>query len=222
MKEAVLQQKEAIVSEIQEKIENSHSLVIVDYRGLSVSQVTELRNKAREANVDYKVYKNTYARRAFTNLGHEDLIEYLNGPNAIAFAMEDATESAKVISKFAESNDKLEIKIGFLDGKILDPNGVEKLAKIPPKEELIGKAVGSISSPLYNIVGTLNQLTQSPLRDLVYVFEELAKRKENEPAEASETKDVEATSEETNEEAKAPEEETKEAVENTEETNDAE
>ena len=203
MKEAVLQQKEAIVQEIQEKIENSHSLVVVDYRGLSVSQVTELRNKARENNVDYKVYKNTFTRRAFSNLGLEGFDEYLTGPNAIAFAMEDATESAKVMSNFAESNDKLEIKAGYLDGKLLDAKGIEKLAKIPPREELIGKAVGSISSPLYNFVGTLNQLTQSPLRDLVYVFEQLAERKENEPAneEASEAKDQESA-DVTEEEAK--------------------
>lgn len=183
MKESVLKQKEAIVSEIEEKIKNSASIVIVDYRGLTVSDVTELRNQFRENDVDYKVYKNTLARRAFENLGFEGINEYLTGPNAIAFSRSDATASAKITTKFAKENNKLEIKVGMLDDKIIDVQGIDKLAKIPSREELVGKLVGSLSSPISNFVNTTRQLVQTPLRDLAYIAETLAEREGN-PEEA--------------------------------------
>lgn len=183
MKDAVLKQKEAVVSEIEEKIKNSHSIVIVDYRGLSVSEVTELRSQFRENDIDYKVYKNTLMRRAFTNLGHEDMLEFLTGPNAIAFANSDATSSAKVTTKYAKENDKLEIKAGLLGDKVLDVDGISKLAKIPSREVLIGKLVGNLSSPISNFVNTTQQLTQTPLRNLIHVAETLAERKGAEAAE---------------------------------------
>lgn len=182
MKESVLKQKEAVVSEIEEKIENSTSMVIVDYRGLSVSDVTELRNKFRENDVDYKVYKNTLARRAFENLGHDEVLDFLTGPNAIAFSRSDATASAKITTEFAKENKNLEIKAGMLDGRLLDPEGVNRLAKIPSREELIGKLVGSLSSPISNLVNTAQQMIHSPLRDLAYIAETLAERKESEEA----------------------------------------
>jgi large subunit ribosomal protein L10 len=182
VKDTVLKRKEAIVSEIEEKISNSHSIVIVDYRGLSVSEVTELRSQFRDNDIDYKVYKNTLMRRAFTNLGHEDMLEYLTGPNAIAFANSDATASAKVTTKFAKENTKLEIKAGLLGDKVLDVDGISKLAKIPTREVLIGKLVGSLSSPISNFVNTTQQLTHTPLRNLIHVAETLAERQGTEAA----------------------------------------
>ena len=183
MKDAVLKQKQAVVTEIEEKIKNSKSIVVVDYRGLSVSEVTELRGQFRDNDIDYKVYKNTLARRAFQNLGHDGILEHLTGPNAIAFAMSDATASAKVTTKFAEENDKLEIKAGMLDGQVLDVAGISKLAKIPSREVLIGKLVGSLKSPISNFVNTTQQMLHSPMRNLIHVAETLAERRGAESAE---------------------------------------
>ena len=180
MKDAVLKQKEAVVKEIEEKIQNSRSVVIVDYRGLSVAEVTELRSQFRENDIDYKVYKNTLSRRAFKNLGYDDILEHLIGPNAIAFALSDATASAKVTSKFAEENNKLEIKAGLLGEEVLDVAGISKLAKIPSREVLIGKLVGSLNAPISNFVNTTQQMLHSPMRNLIHVAETLAERKGNE------------------------------------------
>lgn len=183
MKDAVLKQKEAVVAEIEEKIKNSKSIVVVDYRGLSVSEITELRSQYRQNDVEYKVYKNTLSRRAFENLGYTDMLEYLTGPNAIAFSMGDATTSAKVTSKFAETNNKLEIKVGMLGDEVLDVTGVSKLAKIPSREVLIGKLVGSLNAPISNFVNTTQQLIHTPMRNLIHVAETLAERKGAESAE---------------------------------------
>lgn len=183
MKDAVLKQKEGIVKEIEQKIENSRSIVIVDYKGLSVAEATELRNQFRENDVEYKVYKNTLSRRAFENLGYTDILEHLTGPNAIAFAISDATASAKVTTKFAEDNNKLEIKAGMLGEEVLDVAGISKLAKIPSREVLIGKLVGSLNAPISNFVNTTQQMLHSPMRNLIHVAETLAERKGSESAE---------------------------------------
>ena len=118
MKDSVLEQKQAVISEIREKIENSGSLVLVDYRGLTVEQVTDLRKKYREAGVQYKVYKNTMMKLAFKELGFEDFNQYLEGPSAVAFSGEDLTAAARITNEFAKSNEKLVIKAGILEGKI--------------------------------------------------------------------------------------------------------
>ncbi len=177
MKDAVLKHKEAIVKEIEEKIENSKSIVVVDYKGLTVAQATELRSRFRENDVEYKVYKNTLSRRAFENLGYTDILEHLTGPNAIAFAISDATASAKVTTKFSEENNKLEIKAGMLGTEVIDAAQVAKLAKIPSREVLIGKLVGSLNAPISNFVNTTQQLLHSPMRNLIHVAETLAERK---------------------------------------------
>ena len=183
VKDSVLKQKQAVVAEIEDKIKNSKSLVVVDYRGLSVADVTELRSQFRENNVDYKVYKNTLTRRAFENLGYTDILEHLTGPNAIAFSMDDATTSAKVTSKFAETNNKLEIKVGMLGDNVLDVAEISKLAKIPSREVLIGKLVGSLNAPISNFVNVTQQLINTPMRNLIHVAETLAERKSAESAE---------------------------------------
>lgn len=152
VKEAILKQKQDIVQEIEDKIKNSHSLVLVDYRGLTVEEVTNLRNEYRKNNVDYKVYKNTLMKFAFDNLGYRDFAEVLKGPSAVAFSLEDVTSSAKVTNDFAKTNDKLKIKAGIVDGKVLDVAGVISLASIPSREVLLTKLLGSIKSPVANFV----------------------------------------------------------------------
>lgn len=166
MKDFVLEQKQAVISEIREKIENSGSLVLVDYRGLTVEQVTDLRNKYRQAGVQYKVYKNTMMKLAFKELGYEDFNQYLEGPSAVAFSGEDLT-AARITNEFAKSNEKLVIKAGILEGKILDTNGVKAVASIPSREVLIAKLLGSLKAPVSN---------------LVYMLEAVRKKKEEEAA----------------------------------------
>src|SRR5690606_31606708 len=114
----VLEAKKAVVNEIAEKLQQAASVVVVDYRGLSVAQVTELRKQLREAGVEFKVYKNSMARRATEAAGLEGLNEHLTGPNAIAFSTEDVIAPAKILNDFAKGNEQLEIKAGVIEGAI--------------------------------------------------------------------------------------------------------
>ena len=110
MREQVLQGKKGIVEEIKEKVDKAQSVVLVDYRGLKVDELNELRSKCREAGVDYKVYKNTLMRFAFKESGFEDFNEFLAGPNAVAFGYDDPVQAAKIIHEFSKDHDNLEIK----------------------------------------------------------------------------------------------------------------
>lgn len=152
MKEQVLKQKQAIISEIKENIENSKSLVLVDYRGLDVAELTELRKRFREENVLYKVYKNTMMDFAFKELGYEDILESLEGPNAVAFSMEDPIAAARISHEFAKDHENLEIKVGYLEGEFMDTEKVQKIASIPSRETLLAKLFGSIKAPVSNFV----------------------------------------------------------------------
>ena len=176
MSQGALSKKQAIVKEIEEKIQNSTSLVLVDYRGLTVDEVTELRNQYREEDVEYKVYKNTLLRLAFNNLGIEDMNEYLVGPSAVAFSMGDSTSSAKITDKFAKDHKDLVVKAGMIDGELLDVAGVEALAKVPSREELLHSLVASIKAPITNFVLTTKNMVEDPMRDLIHVAETLAER----------------------------------------------
>jgi len=158
MKDFVLEQKQAVVSGIKEKIENSGSLVLVDYRGLTVEEVTDLRKKYREAGVQYKVYKNTMMKIAFKELGFEDFNQYLQGPSAVAFSTEDVTAAARITNEFAKNNEKLVIKAGILEGKLLDAQEVKAVANIPSREVLIAKLLGSFKAPVSNFVYMLDAL----------------------------------------------------------------
>ena len=129
MKEAILQQKQGIVEDIKTKFETCKSAVLIDYRGLTVEEVTNLRNKFREAGVEYRVLKNTMIRRAVDALGMEGLEPVLEGPTAVAFGMEDAVAPAKIISDFIKETEKTEIKCGLSwKAKVVDVAGVKALA----------------------------------------------------------------------------------------------
>jgi large subunit ribosomal protein L10 len=149
------------VQEIREKMEKAKSLVLVNYQGINVEQDTELRSTLRKNNVEYKVYKNTMVTRAAQELGIEGLEQYLEGPVSIAFGYDDETTAAKLIADFAKAAKKLEKKGGYVDGKVYDAELMNQLAKIPAKEVLIGKFLGSIKSPLSNLVYMLNAVAES-------------------------------------------------------------
>lgn len=155
------QVKEVKVNEIAEKLGKAKSVVLVTYQGITVEQDTALRKKLRESGIDYKVYKNTLVSRAAKSLNIEGLDPYLEGPVSIAFGYENETLAAKLLSDFAKESKKLELKAAYVDGSVLDAEGVKMLATIPSKEILIGKFLGSIKSPLSNLVYMLNAVAES-------------------------------------------------------------
>lgn len=150
-----LEVKQAQVAEAAELIKKAQTGVLVDYRGLNVAEDTELRNKLREANVKYFVIKNKILKRAVEDAGLEGLDEVLHGPTALAISEEDAVAPAKVIADFAKSNDKLEIKGGFMDGSVMSLDEVKTLAATPNFETLMAKMMGSMLSPISGLARLL-------------------------------------------------------------------
>ncbi len=165
--------KEQIVKEIKEKIERAGAVVLVDYRGLNVEEVTELRKRFREAGVDYKVYKNTLMTRALQELKNEGLISYLTGPNAIALGYDDPVAPAKIISEFAKIHNKLEIKAGMIDQEVIDAEGIKVLADLPSKEVLVAQVLGGLNAPITGLVNVL----QGNIRNLVYALNAISEKK---------------------------------------------
>ncbi|MDD6812707.1 MAG: 50S ribosomal protein L10 [Lachnospiraceae bacterium] len=157
---AKVELKKPIVEEISASIKDAQSVVLVDYRGLTVEQDTELRKQLREAGINYKVYKNTMMNFAFKGTDFEALAPYLEGPSAVAISTEDATAPARVLCKFAKTADKLEIKGGVVEGVAYDAAGIENISKIPSREELLSKLLGSIQSPITNFARVMNQLAE--------------------------------------------------------------
>jgi len=173
MKEHTLQAKTQVIDEIKEKINSSQSMILVDYRGLNVAQLTDLRKKYRDAGVDYKVYKNTMMRFAFKDLGLEEFNEYLKGPSAVAFGLDDPVKAAKVTAEFAKSNDKLAIKAGIVDGKVIDFEGVKSLAELPSREVLVAQVLGGLNAPIQGFANVL----QGTIRGLAIVLNAIAEEK---------------------------------------------
>ncbi|MGI6697868.1 MAG: 50S ribosomal protein L10 [Clostridiales bacterium] len=165
--------KEQVVNEIKEKFQRAEAVVLVDYRGLNVAEVTELRKRFREAGADYKVYKNTLMTRALTELGIEGLNPYLTGPNAIALGYDDPVVPAKIISEFAKDHDKLEIKAGMISGKVIGAEGIKSLASLPSKEVLVAQVLGGLNAPITGLVNVL----QGNIRNLVYALNAIAEKK---------------------------------------------
>lgn len=171
---ANVEEKAPVVQAIREKIEASQSLVLADYRGLDVAEVTELRVKLREAGVEFKVLKNTLTKRAAAEVGLEGLNPYLEGPTAIAFGMSDAVAPAKVLSEFAKTHKDLEIKAGVIDGKVIDMAGVKALADLPSKEVLLAQVLGGMQTPMYGFAGSLAGV----LRKFAYAINAIKEQKE--------------------------------------------
>ena len=152
--------KKPVVEEISAAIKDAQSVVLVDYRGLTVEQDTKLRKELREAGVNYKVYKNTMMNFAFKGTDFESLAPYLEGPSAVAISTTDATAPARVLAKFAKTAEQLEIKAGVVEGTLYDANGMKSIASIPSREELLSKLLGSIQSPITNFARVMNQLAE--------------------------------------------------------------
>ncbi|WP_313342770.1 50S ribosomal protein L10 [Sedimentibacter sp.] len=161
MNQSVLEQKKQVVSEITEKLRNAKSVVLVEYKGLSVEKATQLRNKYREAGVEYKVYKNTLMRFAFEELGYKDITVNLEGPNAIAISQNDEISAAKVTNDFAKtSNDTIVIKAGIAEGRVMNADEVKALANVPPREILLGQLAGVLQGNIRNLAYMLDQISK--------------------------------------------------------------
>ena len=130
MNQAIIEAKKAYVAEIAEKMKNAESTVVVEYRGLTVAEMTELRRELRAEDVEFKVYKNALAQRAVESIGADGLKEVLVGPNAIAFG-KDATAPARVLAKFAKKHENLVLKSGIVEGKVVDEETIKKLSALP-------------------------------------------------------------------------------------------
>ena len=151
VKEQTLKAKTENINEIKEKIQESQSIVLVDYRGLNVSELTELRKKYREAGVEYKVYKNTMTRRAISNVDLEDLGETLVGPTAVAFSKDDVIAPAKVLHAFAKNHKELEIKGGVIEGKVASLDEIKELSTLPDHDGLVSMLLSVLQAPIRNL-----------------------------------------------------------------------
>lgn len=155
-----LQLKEAKVNEVTEKFQRAQAAILTSYIGITVEDDTALRKKMRESGLEYKVIKNSIALRAAKNAGYGDIEQYLVGPVAIAFGYDDPTAPARVLADFAATHKKIELKAGIVQGSIFNTAQVIELAKIPPREVLIAKLLGSFKAPLSNLVYLLNALKE--------------------------------------------------------------
>ena len=158
---AKVELKQPLVDEIAALFDGAASAVIVDYRGLTVEQDTILRKQLREAGISYKVYKNTLIKRAAEGTAFAALDADLEGPTALAVSKTDATAPARVLAKFAKTANQLESKAGVVEGTYYDQKGIQVIATIPSREELLGKLLGSIQSPISNLARVLNQIAES-------------------------------------------------------------
>lgn len=157
--EKILESKKAKVEKLTELLKGSVSGVLVDYKGITVEEDTQLRKELREAGVNYFVEKNTMLKRAFDNIGMEGFDEVLNGTTAIALSADDQTAPARILGKFAEKSDeKFNLKAGFVEGVVYDETGVKALSKIPSKEILLAQLVGSLQGPMQKLAATLQAL----------------------------------------------------------------
>ena len=155
--------KEAVVSEVKEKLQKSSSVVLVDYKGINVEDVTELRRRFRAAGVEYKVYKNTLFKRAVSELGMEALHEYLQGTVAVAFGVDDAVAPAITLNQFMKDKPKttISVKAGYVEGKMMNPGDVKALGDLPSRDTLIAMVLGGLQGSIRNLAYMLNTIKEN-------------------------------------------------------------
>ncbi len=166
-------QKEQVVQEMSEKFGRAVSIYLVDFTGMDVNTTNELRKSFRESNVEYRVLKNTLAKLSFHNAGVEGMDEFLKGVNAYAISYDDPTLPAKILEKNKEFKERLKLKAALFEGKVVGPEAVETLAKLPTRDELLSQLVGMLQSPMTKLAGTLN----GAMAKLVNVLKSLEENK---------------------------------------------
>ncbi|MGI6365843.1 MAG: 50S ribosomal protein L10 [Bacillota bacterium] len=172
--QAVLESKQQIVEEISDKLQRAVSAVLTDYRGLNVTEATQLRKELREAGVEYRVLKNTLTRLAVDKVGFSDLKKDLVGPTAIAFSYDDPVAPAKILTKFAKAHKKLELKAGVVEGKIIDVAAITALADLPSREVLLAQVLAGFQGPISGFVNVL----QGNLRNFACVINAIKEQRE--------------------------------------------
>ncbi len=166
--------KKLVVADIKDKLSRAKGAVLVDYRGLTVQEATELRKQFREADVEYKVLKNTLIQLAAKELDLSEMDQYLTGPTAIAFGYNDPVVPAKILTEFIKKTKKMEVKGGLVEGKVIDNSGVQYLSDLPSREVLLAKLLGSMNAPISGFVGVLS----GTLRSLLYTLNAIKEQKE--------------------------------------------
>ncbi|BCJ87350.1 50S ribosomal protein L10 [Effusibacillus dendaii] len=156
----VREEKVQLVQEISQKLRDSKSTIVTDYRGLTVAEVTELRKQLRDAGVEYKVLKNTMTRRATAEVGLTELDAHLTGPCAIAFSYDDVVAPAKILNDFAKAHKALEIKGGVLEGRIIGFDEVKALAELPSREGLLSMLLSVLQAPMRNFAYAVKQVAE--------------------------------------------------------------
>ena len=158
--EKILEQKKEMVNVLAEKMEKAVAGVMVDYRGLTVEQDTKLRNELRAAGIEYAVVKNSLTRFAANRIGYTEFDEVLNGPTALALSYDDVVAPARVLAEFAEKNDALEIKAGFMEGKAMSVNEVVALSKIPSKDTLYAMLAGGLNATIAGLARAIDAVRE--------------------------------------------------------------
>ena len=167
-------EKEAIVAEVAERATRASAMYFADFTGLTVEQATELRREFRKAGVEYRVVKNTLAKKALERVtGYDAVYEKLVGPTGIAFSYDDVVAPAKIIKKFSDKSGKLKLKVAVLEKQVFDGSRLDELSKLPTRAELMAGVLGSIQAPISGIVGAIGAV----IRDLVTVIDAIEKKK---------------------------------------------
>ncbi|MGB9779922.1 50S ribosomal protein L10 [Caldanaerobacter sp.] len=171
------EKKQQFIAEFKDKLSRAQTVIFTTFSGLTVEDETILRRKFKEANSEYKVYKNTLMTIAAKELGYgDDLIKYFEGPTSVVFGYEDPVAPAKILTEFMKDHKGLELKVGIVNGKIVSPQEIEALAKLPSREELLAKALGSMKAPITNLVFVLS----GTLRSLLYALNAIKEKKQAE------------------------------------------
>lgn len=166
-------EKQKVVDDIKQKMEGSTGIILADYRGLTVSQDTNLRVELRQAGIEYRVLKNTMVRRAADEMGLEGLESFLKGPTAVAFSP-DPVAPAKILMEYSKKNKNLKIKAGIVEGKVIGPEMIKTLAELPSREVLLSQVLAGMQAPIQGMVNVL----QGPILKMGYALEEVRKLKE--------------------------------------------
>lgn len=167
-------EKQQQIDSLKEHLTPAQGLFVMDFTGLTVTEVNELRRKIREAEGQYVVVKNTLARIALAGSGNEPLTELITGPSAVAFTNRDAVVLAKVLADFAKGHEKLRFRGGLVEGELLDAKQAEKVATLPSKPELVARLLFLLQSPMRRLVTALNW----PVRGLAVTLKQIADEKE--------------------------------------------
>ena len=210
----ILVEKQALVAELSQKLQNSTAGVLVDYKGINVANDTKLRKELRDAGVDYFVVKNTMLERVSENIGFEDLKPYLVGTSALALSDADSVIAAKILTKYSESSKgQFSIKAGFVDGAVIDAAKVTELGKLPSKEILLSMLLSALTGNLRGLACALNSIAEkngeaAPQQESaapVEVKEEVSAAQEAAPESAEESAPTDAPAQEEAAEAPAAE-----------------